>query len=245
MNKNILKGIIVLIFVLLVVIGIIFILGNNKGNDTKKPTEDMLTFKEEYEALNGKDNGAGEKYPSISIPEYNLIKYSSVEEIIELAEGGTGIIYFGFPSCPWCRNAVPELITVTLDKGVDIIHYLDLTDLRSIWEIQEGIAVEIKQGKKEYYDLLRVFASIINPYVLTDDDGTEYETGELRIYVPLMVFVKDGEIIGYHNTTVKLPEEQSPWDSLTPSQKEELKDLFRDLIDEMLDKAYCEETCLD
>lgn len=244
MSKNVIKIIIAVVLIVVIAVGVFFIIDKNKDKkQNENVTEDMKKFKEEYEALNGKDNGSGNVYQTLTIPEYNLIKYSSAEEIVELMDGGTGIVYLGFPICPWCRNTIPELITAATDAGVDTIYYLDMLEVRSAWELQDGEAVEVKAGQPGYYDLLRVFASVIEPYVLTDDAGNKFETGELRIYVPLVIFIKDGEIIGYRDTTVELNEGQGAWNPLTASQKTELKNIFADLIDEMLGSSFCDETC--
>ena len=37
----------------------------------------------------------------------NVFVYRNANEIIKILEGGTGIVYFGFPECPWCQAYVP------------------------------------------------------------------------------------------------------------------------------------------
>ena len=82
-----------------------------------KDITDAIKFKEEYENLNSKD------YKKIEIPEDNQIKYSNYEEVVEIIENGTGVIYLGFPECPWCRNAVPVLLEAATETGIETIYY--------------------------------------------------------------------------------------------------------------------------
>lgn len=39
----------------------------------------------------------------------NVFIYKSTEEIINILEHGTGIVYLGFPECPWCQAYVKFL----------------------------------------------------------------------------------------------------------------------------------------
>lgn len=113
------------------------------------------------------------KYIKVDIPRDNGVKYLGEEEIYDVFESGTGIIYFGYPECPWCRNIVGPLITSNKDSGV-LLYYVDvhkLTDKDKLFEI-------------------------LDEYLKEDDDGNK------RLYVPDVYFVKDGEILSHHLGTV-------------------------------------------
>ena len=43
------------------------------------------------------------------VQEYNVFTYRSEDEIIKILEHGTGIVYLGFPECPWCQAYVKYL----------------------------------------------------------------------------------------------------------------------------------------
>ena len=60
-----------------------------------------------------------------------------------------------------------------------------------------------------------------------------YKTGEKRLYVPLVVGVKEGKIVGYHVDTVTLDNDQTPYDLLTKKQQEELKEIYDDIVNEV------------
>ena len=110
--------IIILILILLLFGGLLtFFIINNKNK--KLITEDSLKFKEDYESVNGKKVSDELSYSSLDIPKNNPMKYSSYEEIFKILDNGTGVIYLGFPECPWCRNIVPVLIDTAL-KSIGI-----------------------------------------------------------------------------------------------------------------------------
>ena len=90
--------IVALAVVVLMVIGVLF-----------NPKADNIKFKEEYERLNGKKSESG-TYLKVKIDKDNPMIYANIEDVQKLLENGTGVVYFGFPECPWCRNMVPNLI---------------------------------------------------------------------------------------------------------------------------------------
>jgi len=214
-------------------------------------TADMLRFKEEYEALNGQSNAAGTHImKTISIPEYNRAVYITPEEILELAESGTGLIYFGFPQCPWCRQMTPLLVDVVLNSGLNALYYIDMTDIRTTWELQDGVPVMTNEGHPYYQDLLIAFESVIetspiNPFHLTDADGNRINTEELRIFVPTVVAIRNGRIVGSHMYTVPASAPGNPyenhWNSLTEDEEQQLRAIYETLLEAL--NEFCVELC--
>ena len=50
----------------------------------------------------------------------NVFVYREADEIIKILEGGTGIVYLGFPECPWCQAYVPMLNEVAKEVEKNI-----------------------------------------------------------------------------------------------------------------------------
>ena len=71
------------------------------------------------------------------------------EEIFDILDG-TGIIYFGFPECPWCRNAVPVLLDAAEEVGIEKIYYIYIDNLLVIshHQIQFYFVMSIQRLKK-------------------------------------------------------------------------------------------------
>ena len=71
---------------------------------------DAEKIAEEYKVLNNEINEQNNlAYPIVELSNENPFVYASEEEVIRVLKEGTGVIYFGFPSCPWCRTLLPVL----------------------------------------------------------------------------------------------------------------------------------------
>lgn len=218
MKKNVI--ILSVIVVIALVIAILFFLLNNKG------MSDGERFKQEYEELN-------DSHLEVNIDSDNMIKYISLEEAIDIIKNDTGVIYFGYPSCPWCRNAVPVLLDAASSTSLDTIYYVNAYNIRDVKEIDDdGNIVTTNEGDRLYDDLLGVLDDILDPYTITDDNGEVIDLGEKRLYVPMVLFVKDGEVVSYHLSTVDSQEDSSI--SLNDSQRDELYNIYLDGINNVV-----------
>lgn len=218
MKKNVI--ILSVIVVIALVIAILFFLLNNKG------MSDGERFKQEYEELN-------DSHLEVNIDSDNMIKYISLEEAIDIIKNDTGVIYFGYPSCPWCRNAVPVLLDAASSTSLDTIYYVNAYNIRDVKEIDDdGNIVTTNEGDRLYDDLLEVLDDILDPYTIIDDNGEVIDLGEKRLYVPMVLFVKDGEVVSYHLSTVDSQEDPSI--SLNDSQRDELYNIYLDGINNVV-----------
>lgn len=212
----------------------------------KNKQTDAIKFKNEYESLNGKKIN-GHVVKNIKISKDNPIKYSSYDEVLDIIKNKTGIIYLGYPECPWCRTALPVLFEAAKDYKIDTIYYINMKNERDYYEIKDGKLVYKKdengksiKGNKGYFRLLKALDNNLKEYVLTDSDGKEYKTGEKRIYVPFIIFAHDGKIVGTHTSTVATQE--SGYDDLTEEQFDELNGIYANYIKELVNN-YCDEAC--
>lgn len=164
---------------------------------------DSLRFKNDYEMYNIVSNANRDKI-KVSIPINNKAKYISNNDVLNLFKDGTGVIYFGYSTCPWCRNVVPLLLDVVENSKVDNLYYYNIHSS--------------KFDKEFKNDLFKYIESY-----LRKDTNNEYV-----IAVPDVYFIKNGKIIGRHLSTLK--SQKSPYDGLTSSQKKELKKIYKDYI---------------
>ncbi|MGN1000620.1 MAG: hypothetical protein ACI4OG_01630 [Bacilli bacterium] len=231
-----------ILIIILVFLFSIFI-GYEYFQDKKQATsQDAVNFEKEYENLNNRVNSNNNKvYPTVDISSDNPIKYSSYDEIFEILESGTGVIYLGFPECPWCRNLVPVLLSAAKEVELDTLYYLNIKEDRDLLLLDENkdIITE-KEGNKKYFELVEKLDQILDEYILTANDGSEVKTGEKRIYLPIVIFVKNGEIVGYHDGTVESQED--PYVALTDRENEEL---LLSLIELMMkvSPSVCDDKC--
>lgn len=199
---------------------------------TKEET-DAIKFKNEYEALNNeKDNNECVK---INIDEENPIVYADFEKVIDLIKNETAVIYFGFPECPWCRNAIPVLLDAAKELGIEKIYYynaLSIRDKKTIGE--DGNIVVEEEGTKEYKELVELLYNYLPVYAGLNDDTIK------RLYFPTVLFIKNGEVIGLHTSTV--PSQENPYTELTKEQYEELKTIYYNYLNKTFE-IFCDEAC--
>ncbi len=116
------------------------------------------------------------EYTSVDVT--NVFLYRNIEEIINILNHGTGVVYLGFPECPWCKAYVPYLNEVAKTTGVTEIYYLNILEDR-------------KNNTEEYKQIV----SIISNYLQYDNEGNK------RIYVPAVIAINNGEIVGFDDET--------------------------------------------
>lgn len=223
------KYVITMLIVILLALVALLAIGmfHDSSNDAKK-------FKNEYESLNHQKNTNGKEYMSVNIKDNNKIYYATYQEIMDLLDHETGVIYFGFPECPWCRNMVSVLLDAAAETSIEKVYYFNALSMRDTKSLKDGVIVTEKEGTEEYYQLLDALSSILGPYEGLNDDTI------LRLYFPTVVFVKNGTIVGSHEGTLDLQED--PYVALTTEQKEELKKIYTDFIHELLGDI-CDSKC--
>lgn len=151
------------------------------------------------------------------VPMDNAFIYKSEEEIINILENGSGIVYLGFPECPWCQSYVVYLNEVVRDNGLDTIYYLNIRDIRS-------------NNTENYQKIVNLISDLL-PYD---------ELGNKRIYVPQVVVVKNGKIIGGDNET-SYDVTGTPTEYWTSEAIANLKQKLNNII-KVADLGYCS-TC--
>lgn len=196
---------------------------------------DAYKFKEEYESINNKDNGHGNKYRELSIPNDNPFIYQTPEELLERVNNNESfVVYFGFKECPWCRSILEQLIKSAKDKNVETIYYVDVKEIRDVKEIDDnGNITTTKEGNAAYMELVEKFSNVLSDYTLTKDDQ-KISTGEKRIYAPNIIAVSKGKAIQMEEG---LPEDfTDPYSKLTDKVKKytynQFKCLFKCLEEE-------------
>lgn len=254
MKKKKIWGVVLAVILVLGAVGAGVWWAMSRGNEPEVAVENSVEksdgqrFKESYESLNGTIRESdGAMYQAITIDENNPIKYTSIGDALKVMDEEDAVIYFGANWCPWCRNAVPELLRVAKEFGLEKLYYVELDDEKSMFEIQDGELVKTKEGSEAYYELLEKLGERISAYSLTDEDGKKYPTGETRMSVPYVIGVKDGEIVAEKKGTVSLDEGQTKYDPMTDEQKEQVREDYRKLFETALGKKTddCDEVCTE
>lgn len=197
------KKYIKIILILLLIIGIIFCIHMNNNSFSK-----LYNIKKD-----------------------NVYEKISAKNAVYLIENGTGIIYIGYPKCPWCQKLVPILNEIAKEDEVKNIYYID-----NFYNMRPD-KNENPKNVKEYNKLVDLLGDKI-----VEMKSEEAEFNIIR--VPLVLFIKNGKIVDYHSGTYeghilkektnKNGEKVKYLEELTNNQKQELKNV----LDEKIRKVY-------
>lgn len=152
MKNKIKKIVTILFFIVISVASCIYIYNKFKDN---KDNNNALKFAQEYKSVDAN----------------NKFIYKTGEEIIKVLEKGTGIVYLGFPECPWCQAYVKIIDDVAKDTDTDIYYF------------------NVFEDRKNNTETYKKLVSILSGGLQHDKDGNE------RIFVPHLAVVINGKII--------------------------------------------------
>ena len=190
---------------------------------------DAQKFKHEYEILNDNISWDGvTAFQPLTIPEDSEIQYATEKDLELLLETGTGVLYLGFPECPWCRTLIPPLLQAQIDSAYTgkLYCYNALYDRDVLSLADDGTITVENEGSETYNYLLSKLAPYLPTYEGLNDNTIK------RIYFPTTVFIKNGTIISVHLNTIEEQEEGSG--GLTEEQHNKLYNIllanFNDIV---------------
>lgn len=107
----------------------------------------------------------------------------TMQEAIDMFENQeSGILYFGFPDCPWCIEALPIMEEAAKENDKNIYYVQTRDEERNlIYTDEEKTAI----------------LSYVGQFEDTDDEGN------VALFVPLVVVVEDGEALSGHVGTIE------------------------------------------
>ncbi len=148
--------------------------------------------------------------------EYNLtsetIVYESknIDEIINIVTSKYGIVFMCTPDTKWCKKYAEILNDVAVEKDIDKIYYLNVKNERSL-------------NTNKYQKLVNALSDIL----YTDD------TGNKRIYMPEVLFVRDGRIVAHDNETSFITNDITVEEYWNEENVKKLKEKLYEYIDIM------------
>lgn len=163
--------------------------------------KDNIRFKISYEFLNLVEDSNG-KIVKVDIPIDNKIEYVNGKKLISILKEETGVVYFGYSACPWCRSVIGSLIDAVKEEKIGKLYYVNIKD-------------DLSDVKEELFELL--------------DGYLRDENGKKAIASPNVFFIKDGKIMKNYvgaNDVVDYP-----YKEITEKEKNKLKQMYIDGIE--------------
>ena len=180
-NKNTTIGLIVIVCLIIGASWAIISIGNstNKGQ-TNQVIEDKFIS----------------QYPKVTSG--HKFVYAEPAEILDIIDGGDGVVFLGFPECPWCQQLAPIIQEAAQSENIDKIYYLNIKESRA--------------NNDEVYQKL---VTKLQDYLPKDDDGNP------RISVPDVTVYRSGQIVGRFEQEAATDGEQVTPDTYWTSERKD------------------------
>jgi thiol-disulfide isomerase/thioredoxin len=186
----------------LTVIAVLLLLGGCGGQPGSLPAGDAARFASEYK----------------NVVKDNMFVYISAERLLKIFEKGYGVVFFGFPECPWCQAYAPLLENIAESTGVREVFYYN-----------------IREDRENDTELYKALVRYTKDGLYLDKNNNE------RLYVPDVYVVKKGSIVGHDNETSIVGDDTTPQDYWTEAKKEALADKLGQYIAELQADTGCDE----
>lgn len=108
-----------------------------------------------------------------TLPANHRFREAPVDEVLQLFEKGSGLVFLGFPECPWCQQLAPIVNEAAEAENSEVV-YLNIRQARA-------------DNDATYQKLVEKLA----PHLRKDDQGKP------RIFVPDVTAVRDGTVAGH------------------------------------------------
>ena len=180
-NKNTTIGLIAIVCLIIGASWAIISIGNstNKGQ-TNQVIEDKFIS----------------QYPKVTSG--HKFVYAEPAEILDIIDGGDGVVFLGFPECPWCQQLVPIIQEAAQSEKIDKIYYLN-----------------IKESRANNDDVYQKLVTKLQDYLPKDDDGNP------RISVPDVTVYRSGQIVGRFEQEAATDGEQVTPDTYWTSERKD------------------------
>ena len=193
-NKNTTIGLIAIVCLIIGASWAIISIGNstNKGQ-TNQVIEDKFIS----------------QYPKVTSG--HKFVYAEPAEILDIIDGGDGVVFLGFPECPWCQQLAPIIQEAAQSENIDKIYYLNIKESRA--------------NNDEVYQKL---VTKLQDYLPKDDDGNP------RISVPDVTAYRGGQIVGRFEQEATADGEQVKPDTYwTNDRKDRAVEQLREMMAEV------------
>ena len=132
----------------------------------------------------------------------NKFSYIDISEVLK--EDFTGVIFFCNKSNVWCKSYAKLLDSASKENDIKKIYYVPMNDISS--------------DSNEYKKLIK----LLNGTLHLDENGNEV------LYLPYLLFLKNGKIIYYDSETSLTTDGDSPDKYWTSSEVKDFTNRFND-----------------
>ena len=171
----------------------------------------------------------GKYSPPVALPADIQVRLLTARQAANMSEG---TVFFGFPTCPWCRNALPLALEAAAGAGCTLC-YCPLDEYRDVYALEDDALVEKTPAGPGYHALLARLGDCLEPYTLTDSRGNAVPIGEKRIFAPTIARFHNGALTNFWTLEAigfQLPEGQSKYAPWTGEQKAMVRETLQKMF---------------
>ncbi len=143
-----------------------------------------------------------QEYPDI--PSDNKFTYLSNNGLMDFLSNGTGILFLANPSSPYSEPYAKILNATVSESPISEIYYYNIS--------------RAKESNNKYYKAL---TAKVKDELVTTDTSTE------NLFTPMVVFIKDGQVLASDNTSAVVANKLTPEEFWTSERQEEFVNLIK------------------
>ncbi len=154
-------------------------------------------------------------YENFMDSDHVFVSTTMKEALQAIERQQTFVLYAGFSTCPWCLEAMPILNEVAKEYETAVSYINTRPDHTRESELR-------KFDNPEYVQFVEVMSNVLS----------ENEEGQKHMYVPFVFFIKEGEVVAWHEDT--FPEHDAHERTMTEDERERLTQIYRDGFEALL-----------
>lgn len=184
-----------------VVLASLFLVACSNGSYQEPKVDQKMDIPYKLELKSSKANMSGYKYIRGKVADFKEVSASEALRLMD--EKGTGVLYLGYDTCPFCVRAVPELNEAMKRSGVSV-YYVNTTRMNEV----------------EANAFLAKFSEVLKA-------NGDHSDG---LYVPIVVSIKDGVPVAEQTSLVKGFVIENESSQLNETQKLALQTIYLNLF---------------
>lgn len=196
---------------------IIMMAGCSMVTDDPEPTPSSGSHGCDVLAPCGDEKADMSAYEDFMDTEHVFVSATFEDALKAIENKQTFVLYAGFSTCPWCLEAMPILNEVAKEFDASVSYINTRPDHTRESELRVT----------DNPDYVR-FVEVMNDVLSTNDEGKKH------MYVPFVFFIKEGEVIFYHEDT--FPEHDAHERKMTEDEVSRLIQIYRDGFTQLFDE---------
>ncbi len=187
--------------------------------ETAEPVTLTITNPVDLVVLEEHPDMSGYQWLESADPSFVTISLEESERLF--SQEGTGVIYYGRTTCPFCQRALPVLDEVLKEYGITA-YYVDVGT--GYVDNKQEVLLDSSDGKLVYHALV---SYIKDTFTVLDSNGNP------SFNIPLVIAVKDGKITGSHMALLNDIVISSEDYELTDYEKDEMRAVYESVIESL------------